>query len=537
MAQPALGNSFLGRFTPGSSNNIKLFEIRLEENPLFLRGSPDVAAGVVLKGTLVLCLSAPLQSIRSVRLRFVGEKRLKFIDLSPSCGHVSWHKTERRFAHASWNFVKRDRDVLETGNHEWDFELRFPGNSLESIEGFSEGWIIYRMKGTIERGFMQKDEITRKNVRVVRTLDPADLGSTLEMSIANVWTNKIVYSMSTPHKAIAFGTVIEVNFSLSPLLKGLRIEQVITRLKEDQQVKLDEKGRPPGQWRYTRTVAEDKYLVPVDIETQDTSIEGISREGYILSRNLEMPKNLKDCLQSVAQTGFRIKHYLDFNLQLRNPDGHLSEVSNISQHSRALLSEVTNVLAPPTYGQHQFDQLYSSFDQTGYDTPARASGSVTPHSPGSRSASNDNLTSMDGIASNSVTANALQNRLNELDVAGESETSATGDDEGPARRQVRFTLPSRRTSEEDALPSGIQTPREPLHIEDINDDLSRVPSYSTALQSRPNVPLDNALPTYQTAVATPERSTPVRWPSGQSYAPARPSHLGSATTSSEEAAC
>lgn len=37
------------------------------------------------------------------------------------------------------------------------------------------------MKGTIERGFLQKDEITRKNVRVVRTLDPADLGSTLEM--------------------------------------------------------------------------------------------------------------------------------------------------------------------------------------------------------------------------------------------------------------------------------------------------------------------------------------------------------------------
>ena len=70
-------------------------------------------------------------------------------------------------------------------------------------------------------------------------------------------------------------------------------------------------------------------VVPVDIETQETSIEGISGEGYILSRNLEMPKNLKECLQSVAQSGFKIKHYLDFNLQLRNPDGHLSEVSNI----------------------------------------------------------------------------------------------------------------------------------------------------------------------------------------------------------------
>ena len=42
-----------------------------------------------------------------------------------------------------------------------------------------------------------------------------------------------------------------------------------------------------------------------------------------------MPKNLKECLQSVTQSGFKIKHYLEFNLQLRNPDGHLSQVSKI----------------------------------------------------------------------------------------------------------------------------------------------------------------------------------------------------------------
>ena len=202
------------------------------------------------------------------------------------------------------------------------------------------------------------------------------------------------------------------------------------------------------------------------------------------------------------------------------------------QNPQALSSEAMNVLAPPIYGDHQFDQLYGDFDQTGYDTPAQASGSVTP---GSRSISIDNLTSMH--ASNSAAANALQNRLNELDVAGDSEAPAMAEDEGQARRQVRFNLPSRRTSEEDALASGMQTPREPLHIEDIDEDLSRVPSYSTALQSRPNVPVDNALPTYQTAVATPERSTPVRWPSGQSYSPARPSQLGGAATGSEETAC
>ena len=188
------------------------------------------------------------------------------------------------------------------------------------------------------------------------------------------------------------------------------------------------------------------------------------------------------------------------------------------QNSQAMSSEVMNVLAPPIYGAHQFDHLYGDVDQTGYDTPALASGSATPQYAGSRSVSIDNLTSLHGIASDSAAANALQNQLNELDDAGEIETPAKVDDEGQVRRQVRFTLPSSRTSEEDALPSGVQTPREPLHIEDIDEDLSRVPSYSTALQSRRNIPVDNTLPTYQTAVTTPERPAPVQWPSGQPQA-------------------
>ena len=54
-------------------------------------------------------------------------------------------------------------------------------------------------------------------------------------------------------------------FSLSPLLKGLRIEQVVTRLKEEQQLKLDEKGRAPGQRRFTRTVVEDNFRRSFDL--------------------------------------------------------------------------------------------------------------------------------------------------------------------------------------------------------------------------------------------------------------------------------
>ena len=48
---------------------------RLDQSNLTLRGTPDEASSVLLKGTLVLCLSEPLR-IQGIRLRFTGEKRL-----------------------------------------------------------------------------------------------------------------------------------------------------------------------------------------------------------------------------------------------------------------------------------------------------------------------------------------------------------------------------------------------------------------------------------------------------------------------------
>ena len=55
-----------------------LISSRLAESNLILRGNADEASSVLLKGTLVLCLSEPLR-IQGIRLRFTGEKRLGLV--------------------------------------------------------------------------------------------------------------------------------------------------------------------------------------------------------------------------------------------------------------------------------------------------------------------------------------------------------------------------------------------------------------------------------------------------------------------------
>ena len=162
-----------------------------------------------------------------------------------------------------------------------------------------------------------------------------------------------------------------------PLLKGLKIEQVVTRLKELQDLKLIERNKELGRAKHQRIVAEDEYCelirsplsavsrsredctnwealgilviishlidtmysasqgnwnvivltlnltpgLPTDMEMQETWREGFPHEAYIFSRYLNIPRNLKACVQSVETSGFRIRHCLEFNLQLRNPDG------------------------------------------------------------------------------------------------------------------------------------------------------------------------------------------------------------------------
>ena len=50
-------------------------QIRLNQSNLILRGTEYEASSVVLKGTLVICLSEPIR-IQNIRLRFTGERRL-----------------------------------------------------------------------------------------------------------------------------------------------------------------------------------------------------------------------------------------------------------------------------------------------------------------------------------------------------------------------------------------------------------------------------------------------------------------------------
>ncbi|KAL8896921.1 MAG: hypothetical protein Q9192_002831 [Flavoplaca navasiana] len=422
--------------------------LSLDQSTLVLRGIAEEASSVLLKGTLVLCLVEPLK-VHNIRLRFTGERR----------------KVDQ-FFRKNWSF-----DIpgfsragsLPADNYEWPFDYILPGHFPESIEGLDDSWIVYRMKATLDRGVLAQDKVIRKHVRVI-----------------------------------------------PPLLKGLKIGQVNTSLVETQDLWMDPKYPERKKGTIKRQVAKDKFDFPQDQETE--LVDG--SDAWVFSRRITLPKSLRQCLQTVDTLGFRTKHNLDIAVHLLNPDEHVSKLSaSLPLHiyiSPVLLMDDDNTIstnhlggvdpgafavgAPPRYGEHRSDVLFSELDPAGYVTPAGArSGFSTPFDSRSRRGSADNLANL-AFASPpaSFTPIALSSRLNNLDNATSSDMTSDYPPNVNYSDNPSAALP-RQGSDEEADDCN------PQHFEYSPERMNKVPSYSTALQSQYQTPINEIPPTYESS--------------------------------------
>ena len=404
------------------------------------------------------------------------------------------------------------------------------------------------MKATIERGMLHQNTIARKQIRLIRTLNPSDLEMSHAMSVDNTWVDKVEYSLSIPSKAVIFGSTIQVDYKFIPQLKGLKIGKIITELRQKHVLRLKTSRNLHKSHAHTHSVCSDIYELPPNSEAEDIG----GQEGFVFSRRLEVPQSLRQCAQDFDGFGIKIRHHLAFHVQLLNPDGHISELhASLPVHifispnvplddSNTLVNDVgrqTSIasaamtdLTPPQYGDHILDQLYSDIDPSGYSTPGGRSGINTPVNARSRSASYDSLGTI-SLPSNGEDVRALHARLitvNAIDssnsvsrtctqpgqplASGEGisehdfsqqgsphpDTSTNGDYFTERSNSSTDQTPTETISRHSSGEEACQV--QPQHIEHGVEELSKVPSYSTALHSNPRTPIHDGLPSYQSAM-------------------------------------
>ncbi|PGG96872.1 hypothetical protein GX51_07609 [Blastomyces parvus] len=546
----------------GTASQAKYFDIRLDEDYIVFRGNEHEAASTLLNGKLLLCLSEPLQ-IKYLRLHLTGMSKILLQ------GSSSRRKSSRenKFFEHTWTFRdagKNKQETLPAGNYDFPFDIILAGSLPESIEGLRDTFITYRFKAEIGRKYA-KDMIVRKPLRIIRTLDPSALELSHAMSVENIWPNKIEYSISTPSKALIFGTSVQVDFRLIPLLKGLTIGTISTQLVENHDFVLnpndDEAAQLSHKW--TKIILQDICTLDQLEKSQSLNRDA---DGFEFSRILNLPKSLNKCLQDADTRGIKIKHKLKFRVQLRNPDRHISELraslpvsifispnlpigdnNNLidqSAHSTQRVIHTMAQQAPPLYGEHRFDQLYSEIDFSGYRTPGNSSRPGTPFSSLSRNLSIDNINTVVSSGPQDISPTALHTRLNNLhrgaatlpltpppsesaelatdspsqesQLVNSEDSSPSINIQSPGIATPATRTSSRRPSEDDDVPSGAVTPSS--QISEV-EHLSRVPSYATAVRSHPSPHYNEGLPDYQAATAGDARGAAIT-----SMRPMQPQH-------------
>ncbi|KAI0898864.1 hypothetical protein F4806DRAFT_486266 [Annulohypoxylon nitens] len=524
-----------------------LFEIRLENDFIVLRGNEHEASGQLLKGVLVLCLREPLK-VEDVHLRLMGSCRVAWVDGRQTPSGIHNQKVDRTVTilrHTWPPFVGETthHNTLAPGNYEWPFEFLLPGDTAESVEGLYQTGITYVLKATISRGKLAKNVHSYKRLRIIRTLEPAALEFNHAMSVENIWPNKIEYSVVVPQKAVVFGSNIPLEMRFTPLLKGLEMGNITVKLIEVQEFSVSSFPNPTKSYKHDRDVTSWTFEVTRENNWHD-NIEETGQEGWVVLKELPLPKRLSKCIQDCSVHGIKIRHKLKLTVALRNPDGHISElraslpitifispnmpldeegnlVSQAPENSSEATAESESTsMAPPGYGMHVLDQLYEDMEPNGLMTPAVQSGVNSPFYAQSRAGSTENLAAMAHAIA--VPPAALSSRLQNVSLdesrRNESYTSMTsvsgsttpfhhpqeGDHTGESS-QAHSTQLSRQTSEEDHVPhaGGHHTPPEHTEFLDM-EQLSKVPSYTTA--TRAPLPRSNsytgpiALPDYQTVI-------------------------------------
>lgn len=556
--------------TPHNTTRSKpCLEIIPDTRFIVFHGSEHEATPVKLKGIVRLTVPESM-SILKPSVKLDGKRKISWYYNSTglSGGEISnknnfWLQEQRLGGVESAHKIK-------AGTIEWPFEFELSPAMPESVEGLHETYVAYHIHASVLRsGWASKAITAQEHIRIVRTLGQASMETTRSRVNSDIWSNKISYSISIPSDAIVFGTSITADVELSPIKKGLKMGRIELRLVETVVKRLNLESLPDGRGERTKSeeteVANETLDFPeasrvqYNDETNDNPM--LADEMYKFKATLPLPKSLNTCRQDVDSHQLNVTHRFKIMVNLHNPEGHVSQLvcrlpvkifispnlpldesNNVMPAANGMTDETlnaneTSLSAPPQYGLHQLDQVFSDMDPAGYMSRAPSvPGSPSGLGTQSRRGSEDNLASLNGLAEvdpngdigsnhGSVQPSLLRLRLADLQDGAPSALSASPGGSGgnsPAPGLIRNGSSghlSRSAQHASSLPSSsLRSPATGLLCRTSDDpqddpaqltvynlnDLSRVPSYGAAVRTPGAVtPYSQGPPSYIDATSRP----------------------------------
>ncbi|OBR16334.1 CreD [Colletotrichum higginsianum IMI 349063] len=292
---------------------------RTEKDFVILRGPPEEATEQPLQGTVRLRLPAG-HKVLGVRLCMNGFLRHTEHDADSSTPDS--YRTISVFEQESPPFlidhghriVSEDEPDLET--FEWPFVLIVPGDVPETFQGCGRCSITYRLGATtIRNSSSASPPQTYRTIRINRALSNSAFTLMDPVTIEGTWSDTLRYSVSIAHRAVALGTTIPLEMSVTALKEGVEVLRARCRLSESHEV-------TGGRHRLAAFTGDRQVAEwAISIQSRDRKED---HQVQKMTQNLPLPKEPKRCSPDVAALGIQTSHVLHVDVTVRQPEGRTS---------------------------------------------------------------------------------------------------------------------------------------------------------------------------------------------------------------------
>jgi hypothetical protein len=263
--------------------------IDLVEPIVYLRGSHQDDTHTTIKGSVIVDLRDSTL-IKNLSVRLLGNSNTAWEEGGPTGvgGQQRRFKSSKSFIDSTIPLYPTTESeserlmLLSPGQHRYPFELCLPNSLPESVD-FEEATVSYKLIATLEKekrqgnamipGFLQsKSDTAEEPIQLVRLPSDAVLTSDgLRESITahHHHPDLCDYHITIEKNAISPGGILPLSVRVIPLVKGVRIEHLHTRLQERRDLKIPEQHvhRTLENFHYLRRQDQAKMTVKVDVES------------------------------------------------------------------------------------------------------------------------------------------------------------------------------------------------------------------------------------------------------------------------------
>ncbi|KAI9486917.1 MAG: hypothetical protein EXX96DRAFT_517266 [Benjaminiella poitrasii] len=358
--------------------------------------------------------------------------------------HQRHYKEEKTLIKHEWSFLRPNRKTYHLPVGHYKWDFELPlPGDLPESVDHELGQVYYRLKAVVDRPTFSMNYNDRKQLRVSRVLLPSSLELTQSMVISNVWIDKLSYDISVPSKVFSMGSLIPVTFALVPIAPDLQVKSVTCVLKEYTTLSAEDHSKMEG--KVIKHLRDEHFNLGPDPWTKT---ELLPVPDY--TSHLVLTDSVCDLI--------KIKHKLKFIVSLINADGHISEL-------RAAIPIVIAEISPEE-DENALPAYEDAWKSAPYD-PQQVAQLIA----------RGDLPPSIAISAPNEAASGANTLLSSSDTDDENEASS-------ATRNNNLNVPCWE---------GI--------------DLSRVPSYTTAIRSNRLYSFSGSLPGYDAVVAVPGRSS------------------------------